>query len=116
MKPRWTVRLSLAAEHDFSEILRWTTGQLGPAQAQTYADTLSEAIAALASGPEAVGVRRRDDIGERLYSLHVARQGRKGRHFVVFRCEATGVVDVLRLLHDSMDPARHLPSDGEGAA
>jgi toxin ParE1/3/4 len=39
----------------------------------------------------------------------VARQGRKGRHFVIFK-EAEGhAIDVLRLLHDSTELARHTP-------
>jgi toxin ParE1/3/4 len=43
--------------------------------------------------------------------LHVARQGRSGRHFVVFRVGDSGgqnAIDVLRILHDSMDVKRHL--------
>jgi len=43
--------------------------------------------------------------------LHVAPQGRKGRHLMVFRThEQGGVIEVLRILHDSMDLARHLDS------
>ncbi|NBU77128.1 MAG: type II toxin-antitoxin system RelE/ParE family toxin, partial [Planctomycetes bacterium] len=41
--------------------------------------------------------------------LHVARQGRAGRHFVVFRAAGSDI-DVLRLLHESMDLPRHLPA------
>ena len=40
-----------------------------------------------------------------------SRNGRKGRHFVLFRInkiKAHNVIDVLRLLHDSMDLERHL--------
>ena len=36
-----------------------------------------------------------------------ARHGRKGRHFVVFRSSAPYQIEVLRLLHDSMDLACH---------
>jgi len=51
-----------------------------------------------------------------MYTLHVARHGRRGRHFVVFRVGREsdhGVIEVLRLLHDSMDLQRHLRSDKE---
>jgi hypothetical protein len=38
-----------------------------------------------------------------LLGLHVARQGRKGRHLVVFRVYEKGcVIEVLRILHDSI--------------
>jgi toxin ParE1/3/4 len=62
----------------------------------------------LEGGPDVLGARAREDIQPGIRPLHVARQGRAGRHFVVFR--ATGSdIDVLRLLHDSMDLPRHLP-------
>ena len=35
--------------------------------------------------------------------------GRKGRHLVVFRMADGQAIDVIRLLHDSMDLAKHLP-------
>ncbi len=35
--------------------------------------------------------------------------GRKGRHLVVFRIADGQAIDVIRLLHDSMDLAKHLP-------
>ena len=81
-------------------------------QARIYAETLTLAITALTEGPAVAGARYREDLGKRLMSLHVARLGRKGRHFVIFRTRRRGgneVVEVLRLLHDSMDLARHLP-------
>jgi toxin ParE1/3/4 len=109
---RWAVRLASAAEADFAQIVRWTAGQFGTRQAQTYARTLSLAIEALsAEGPEALGALGRDDILAGLRSLHVARNGRKGRHLVVFRVQVAGgtpVIEVLRVLHDAMDLPRHL--------
>jgi toxin ParE1/3/4 len=56
--------------------------------------------------------RARDDIQPGIRALHVARQGRAGRHFVVLRVAGSDI-DVLSLLHDSMDPPRHLPAASE---
>lgn len=67
------------------------------------------AIEALEGGPDVLGARVRDDIQPGIRTLHVARQGRAGRHFVVFRVVGS-YIDVLRLLHDSMDLPRHLPA------
>jgi plasmid stabilization system protein ParE len=39
-------------------------------------------------------------------TLPVSRQGKRGRHFVVFRQTEDLCIDVLRLLHDAMDLAR----------
>jgi toxin ParE1/3/4 len=114
-RPRaWPVRLAAAAEIDFQNIMRWTAERFGESQARAYARTLSMALEALAGGPSVSGAKARDDIARGICILHVARRGRKGRHFVVFRIgrdDSGEVIDVLRLLHESMDLPRHLPSD-----
>jgi toxin ParE1/3/4 len=113
----WTVRLTAAAEADFEEILRWTVNQFGEAQARIYAETLSAALNDLAAGPTVIGAKKRDDILKGVFTLHVARKGRKGRHFVMFRVGRAPdyeVIEVLRLLHDAMDLQRHLPTAEEG--
>ena len=107
MKCVWVVRLGYQAEQDYVEILQWTTTNFGEGQASTYAETLALAIEALADGPDVLGTRARDDIQPGIRTLHVARQGRAGRHLVVFRVTGTAI-DILRLLHDSMDLPRHL--------
>lgn len=65
---------------------------------------------ALNDGPEILGSKTRDEIGMGIRTLHVARHGPKGRHFVMLRVSGEGVLDVLRLLHDSMNLARYLPA------
>jgi len=113
---RWTVHLAAAAEADFEEILRWTVDRFGDAQARTYAETVSAALNDLAAGPTVVGAEKRDDILKGIFTLHVARKGRKGRHFILFRVGRApdrDVIEVLRLLHDVMDLQRHLPPADE---
>ncbi len=108
---RWRVRLAAAAEDDFRNILRWTSEQFGEAQARVYAQTLTRAIEALAAGPQVAGSRKRDGIAEGLMTLHAARGGRKARHLVLYRVGDPAdppTIDVLRLLHDSMDMPRHV--------
>lgn len=75
------------------------------------------ALEALAAGPDVVDVKARDDIAPGIHTLHVARQGRKGRHFVVLGVAEPGTIDVLRILHDSMDLPRHVgaANDEQGA-
>jgi len=108
----WPIHLTAAAEVDIEQAVRWSTRQFGLRQARAYVQTLTLALEALMRGPGAIGVKDRADIGKVLMSLHVARQGRKGRHVVIFRIRRRAgreVVEVLRVLHDSMDMARHLP-------
>jgi toxin ParE1/3/4 len=111
----WTVRLSETAEAEYRGILRWTAAQFGHRQARIYAETLTSALAALTTGPAQPGVKSRPEIGKELFTLHVARAGRKGRHFILFRVVVSAdssVIDVVRLLHDSMDLRQALP-EGE---
>ena len=108
----WPVHLAAAAETDFQDILRWTLEQFGEAQARIYAETLSAALESLTAGPNVIGARARNDIARGLFTLHVARHGRKGRHFIMFRVgrdQDRQVIEILRLLHDAMDLPRHLP-------
>ncbi len=110
----WTERLSAAAEVDYREILHWTKERFGPAQARVYAGTLTSALMELSAGPAISGAKERPAIGANIRTLHVSRKGRKGRHFVLYRVAQLpqqNVIDVLRLLHDGMDLARHLPPD-----
>jgi toxin ParE1/3/4 len=104
------VRLSDSALADFREILTWTRERFGMRQARSYQRTLQDALHSLTAGPDVPGARTRDVLGPGLRSLHVARRGRPGRHFVIFRLareNGTDVIRVLRLLHDSMDLPQH---------
>ncbi len=112
----WTTRLSDAARNDFDQIVDWTVDQFGQAQAIAYARALTAMLSELDEGPSQPGVKNRKDIGKGMFTLHIARHGRKGRHFVVFRRvdQRAKILEVLRILHDSMDLPRHLPmSEGE---
>jgi toxin ParE1/3/4 len=109
MSTVWAVRLAEKAELDLLDALVWTTDQFGALQADDYLETLTLALEALTDGPNIVGSKVRDDIGLGIRTLHVARLGRKGRHFVIFRIADAQTIDVIRLLHDSMDLAKHLP-------
>ncbi len=116
MKRQWTIRLSATAEQDYRQILRWTAETFGRGQARTYARTLASALRDLTHGPAIAGAKIREDICPNIHTLHVARKGHMGRHFVIFRITATGdapFIDVLRLLHDSMDLPPHLSAGND---
>lgn len=109
---RWLVRTTGAAKQDFSKILLWTADQFGAAQAQVYLETLTQALEDLCAGPDIAGSKMRREIAPDLYTLHVGRKKRKGRHFLLFRVRRLDhqkVIEVIRILHDSMDLTRHLP-------
>ena len=110
----WSVRLTVAAETDFASIIGWTLEQFGDVQARLYAQVLSSAVEALTTGPNLPGAKVRSEIGKNLFTLHVAREGQRGRHFVLFRVDGAAgrrQIDVLRILHDAMDLQRHVSED-----
>ena len=80
---RWRVRLGAAAELDFANILKWTTENFGARQSRVYRNTLVLAIRELADGPDIAGSKARDEIMPGLRTLHVARHGRRGSHFLM---------------------------------
>ena len=107
---RWRVRLGAAAELDFANILRWTTENFGLRQSRVYRDTLVQAIGELADGPNVAGSMARDEIIAGLRTLHVARRGRRGSHFLMYRAAPNSTIEIVRILHDKMDLRRHVPS------
>ena len=107
---RWRIRLGAAAEVDFANILKWTTENFGARQSRVYRDTLVQAIRELAEGPNVVGSTARDEIMAGVRTLHVARQGRRGSHFVMYRAAPNSTIEIVRILHDRMDLQRHVPS------
>ncbi|WP_395714016.1 type II toxin-antitoxin system RelE/ParE family toxin [Reyranella sp.] len=106
--PRWRIRLSNAAAVDFQGILLWTRTRFGEDQALAYENALTETLELLAEGPTTPGAKARFDIGRGIHALHVSRIRRRARHVVLFRVIDEHRIGIVRILHDSMDLARHL--------
>ena len=104
---QWRVRLGAVAEVDFANIMKWTTSNFGARQAGIYRDTLVQAIGELANGLDVPGSRARNDIMSGLRTLHIARHGRRGRHFLLYRAVEGRIIEIGRILHDQMDLRRH---------
>lgn len=110
---RWRVRLGAAAEVDFANILKWTAENFGARQSRVYRDVLVQTIGALADGPDVAGSAARYEIMTGLRTLHVARSGRRGSHFLMYRATPSSTLEIVRILHDRMDLQRHVPSDSD---
>jgi toxin ParE1/3/4 len=107
----WRPRLGAAAERDLIDIVRWTTRNFGTRQAKSYRDLILAALGDLCGGPTIPGSRKRDDIGPDIYSLSVARRGRRARLFLLFRSLKGQIIEVVRILHVNMEIERHLPPE-----
>ena len=109
MKAAWRARLTAVSEQDYQEIIKRSAQDFGTIQAEVYAETLAMAIDALRErGPETIGVKEREEIGPGVFTLHAARHKRKASHFLVFRIQEIQTIEILRILHERMDIARHI--------
>ena len=111
-------RLSPEAEADFTDILDWSEVSFGHGAALRYAELIIQALRDLQADPARPGAKPRPELPQGVFAYHLAgsRERVAGdrvktpRHFVLFRVVAGGV-EVLRLLHDSRDLARHVLED-----
>ncbi len=114
-------RLSTETQGDIAAILSTTHGQFGEQVRVRYEELLVQAILDVAGDPGRPGTLERPELakGARMYHLrhsrdHVSRSVgriRKPRHFLLYRLAGDGCVEIGRVLHDSMDLARHLPPE-----
>ncbi|MDY6076974.1 type II toxin-antitoxin system RelE/ParE family toxin [Mobiluncus sp.] len=96
MKP---YRLKPAAQKDLSDIWDYTQANWGVEQAEKYTRDIQRAIETLADNP--LRGPERPDIAADYRSIPA------GKHAIFFRVEPGGIV-IVRILHESMDPGRHL--------
>lgn len=113
--------LAPAAEEDIFSILAWTHEHFSEQGRVKYESLLVQAIEDVAENPEPPGSVNREGliVGGRTYHLRYSREHvdqamgivRKPRHFLVFRLNTRGEVEIGRVLHDSMDFLSKLPDD-----
>src|SRR5579864_9276291 len=109
------------ARGDIASILAWTEESFGLQALRRYAKLIATAIEQVAANPELTGSRPRPEIAEhcRTYHLFFSRKsaGRAGdrisrpRHLLLYRVSESGIVEIGRLLHDSMELKAHIPEE-----
>jgi toxin ParE1/3/4 len=114
------------ARSDIASILAWTENNLGPQSLKRYGKLIATAIAQVAENPELAGSSKRPEIAGhcRTYHLFFSRKsaGRPGdrirhpRHFLLYRVTESNVVEIGRVLHDSMELEAHLPEEYRGSS
>ena len=119
-------RLSASAVQDIEAILAWTHGRFGERVRLRYEELLVQAILDVADDPRRPGSVERPELSRGAYTYHLRHSRdrvsrsigriRKPRHFLLFRVSSDGCLEIGRVLHDSMDLARHLPPDYQSAA
>ncbi len=92
--------LARAAQRDLDEIWDYTADRWSQAQANRYIDHIRRACKKLGRG-DARG-RSIDDVRPGYWKLAVK------SHFLFYRVEDSGVIDIIRILHQRMDIEAHL--------
>jgi len=99
------------AETDIADVPAYTLERFGARQYHRYEQIIVEALTRLVEHPE-IGRALKGRAGFFLYSI--GRHGRRASHQFLYRVREDGRVEILRLLHDSMDVSRHVPDDFDG--
>jgi toxin ParE1/3/4 len=109
------------ARRDIANILAWTEETFGPETLRRYARLIAAAIEQVAENPESSGSCQRPEIADncRTYHLFFSRKSagqagdriRRPRHFLLYRVSESDMVEIGRVLHDSMDLREHLPEE-----
>jgi toxin ParE1/3/4 len=111
-------RISHAARSDIIDILAWTQDQFGEQARERYERLVAAGIRDIASAPTRPGSTERPELGDGVRSWHLrASRNRTGsgvvrrpRHFLIYRVDGEIVV-IGRVLHDAMEPRRHVDAD-----
>ena len=111
-------QLTEAADQDLIDILRETAREFGRLQRNRYAQLIQRAIEMIANSPDRPGSRRRDDLGSGVRSFHLERAARRrgSASHVIYYLRGQlddggdGVI-IARVLHERMEPLRHLTRD-----
>lgn len=106
------VRLARRAHADVRNLLAWSLATWGADAAARYADTLATAIDMIGAAPNGPTTRDRAELLAGLRCLHLRRA--RGRHgvrapvHVIYYRVVGDAVEVVRILHEHMDPGLHL--------
>ncbi len=92
--------LTRAADADLAEIARYTAQRWGYGQAETYLLSLEVVFESLSAFP---------DTGRPFSEREGYFRIESGSHVVFYRKEPPGVL-IVRVLHQQMEPRRHIPS------
>jgi toxin ParE1/3/4 len=109
-------RLARPAQIDLANILATSAERWGADGQQRYAAVLADAMRQVADEPEGPLTKKRTDLRSGVRSFHVryarrsADTAKVGRpvHVLYYRVAEEGVIEIVRVLHEKMDPSRHL--------
>lgn len=111
-------RLSRPAQADLATILATSAERWGIDGRQRYAAILAAAMRKVAADPEGPATRDRTELLRGVRSLHIRHargndpdeKVRQPVHVLYYRAVAPEMIEIIRVLHERMEPSRHLES------
>jgi toxin ParE1/3/4 len=109
-------RLSDPAKTDIARLLRTSETLHGVDARIRYRALLTAALRRIAADPSGVLMQNRDKLAEGVRSFHI-RHSRKDSwekpvgepvHVIFYRVATPGLVEVIRVLHERMEPGIHI--------
>lgn len=110
--------VTAAAQRDIESILPWTREHFGEEGKLRYKALLAQAVNDVAEDPGRAGTQVRSEIDSQAHTYHLWHRRRRvrrslggvksPRHFLLFRVQDDGSVEIIRVLHDHMDLAKQL--------
>jgi toxin ParE1/3/4 len=115
-------RLSRSAQPDVASILKTSIDRWGTEGSRRHEAILAAAMRKVAADPQGVTTRDRGDLLSGLRSLHIRHaqvndpeaKVRAPVHVLYYRVLQRELIEILRVLHERMEPGRHIsgaPSD-----
>jgi toxin ParE1/3/4 len=110
------IRLSAPAQRDIAAILGESEALWGFDARKRYEAVILAGLRAIATDPHGLLTRDRSVLMPELRSVHlrhVRAASTAGKvaapvHLIYFRLGKSGIVEIIRLLHERSEPARHL--------
>lgn len=109
-------RLSDLAKADVAAILRRSETLHGREARVRYRACLAAAMRRVAAEPQGISTANRDELFAGVRSFHIRHSRDESReapvanpaHVIFYRAVQPGLIEVVRILHDRMEPSRHV--------
>ncbi|HXF55406.1 MAG TPA: type II toxin-antitoxin system RelE/ParE family toxin [Hyphomicrobiaceae bacterium] len=109
-------RLTGSARRDIESILRTSEERHGREARIRYAALLLAALRRVAEDPQGRSISDRGELKPGIRSFHIRHsRGESGEtpvanpvHVIFYRAVRPGLVEIVRVLHDRMEPSRHV--------
>ena len=108
-------RIAQPAQSDLTNILATSAERWGTDGRRRYALLLAAAMRTVAANPEGPLTQPRNELSPGLRSLHLRHarvnappaKVKKPVHVLCYRATQPGVIEIVRVLHERMEPSRH---------